>query len=898
MTGKPEEEPPFQGLHALLDVIRDLVDRPRWSWRRPKEGEYRGDRPLPILSLVGTAPGDVSRSLATRLNQPERDKVAHVIVNAADPSPGAAGALLPLLDVVHQLLEWDNKGAGGRLRFQHYRLASWLTRQTIEPVDGRDARAASLAMLRTWYKKDRPRAMTGDDGDGGLPWWARLLVAVGGPLAFWLWTHRWPIVGQVPRWFMRQPFMVPLHSTTFVGFAERLTIGRRGTEDPEQIKKVLVHAFLRDLRLAYRPRGLRPRRWRRTAYVVLVLDDVTDAGWELLRLVNDVRNEKGDLDPLLVVARSDAPPSWQSPHRMPPVRDVQSVVDRWYRMLPTLRQRQEGDARFVFARLPDPSDEPSDADREAWPKIRSLPPRKPAWLARKGVALTATTLLIAVPLLSAGGWMVNRWAANCLPSPSSGAVARWDDTLGQCVGYSDNSDLVFGRDPRLRLAQLAVFDQNTVARDLHEANPERPLVSIVYFSGLTHPEADPGTDHSVAEELEGLLIRQQQHNRKEQTEPLLRVIVANGGSAMKAAPEIVRDLLAPLLRDDPTVLGVIGMDRTVPETETAIAMLGHLGTAVVTMVLTGERLGEVSPLYFQLPPGNRVQARMVEEYAHRTSRQITVYHPPADDAYIRTLVDEMVAAVEAREPDVEARRPVRWERSPDEVDVRCGRGEIAFYAGREDQFAAFLNRVVSLCGRDDSPTVVGDDSVIRFVAEQRSRDQYELNGLPVSWVDMGGWVVAAGRSCRDEGSPATNQNKQPLVAFCDGYNGLYQVSDSKSPAANDYARELAKTPGPPWPGQGIGLAYDAAGLFVAAVRRNQQRPGHSPEYLPHRAAIAQELIERSPFDGATGEISFRDSRTGAQRKLMIARIDDIGDASAVPRCEFVYSDGRPESCPR
>ncbi|XVS61576.1 ABC transporter substrate-binding protein [Actinosynnema sp. CA-299493] len=895
MSGKPEEEPPFQGLHALLDVFRDLVERPRWSLRRPKEGEYRGDRTLPILSLVGEVPGDVPRALATRLNQPELDKVAHVIVDAATLPPDAGGSLLPLLDVVHQLLEWDNKGAGGRLRFQHYRLASWLTRQRIEPVDGRDARAASLAMLRTWYKKDRPRAMAGD-GDG-LPWWARLLVAIGGPLPFWLWTHRWPIVGRVPRWFMRQPFMVPLHSTTFVGFAERLTIGRRGTEDPEQIKKVLAHAFLRDLRLAYRPRGLRPRRWRRTAYVVLVLDNVTDEGWELLRLVNDVRNERGDLDPLLVVARSDAPPSWKSPRGMPLVRDIQSVVDHWYRMLPTLRQRQEGDARFVFARLPEPSDEPSDADREAWPKIRSLPPRKPAWLARRGVALTAAAVLVAAPLVTAGWWTVDRWTADCLPSPSSGAVARWDDVLGQCVGYSDNSDLVFGEDPRLRLAQLAVFQQNTVARDLHEANRERPLVSLVYFTGLTHDEADAGTDHSIADELEGLLIRQQQHNRTEQTEPLLRVIVANGGSRMTAAPEIVRDLMAPLLRDDPTVLGVIGMDRTVPETETAIALLGHLGTAVVTMVLTGEHLGEVSPLYFQLPPGNRVQAGMVVDYARQTSRQLTVYHPPAEDAYIKTLVDEMSTAVQAHAADLEARLPVHWEESPDEVEVRCGRGEIAFYAGRENQFAVFLNRVVSLCGREESPTVVGDDSVIRFVAQQKSRDQYELNGLPVSWVDLGGQVVAAGRSCRDEGRPATNQNEQPLVTFCDGYNWLYQVSDAKPAAANDYARELARTPGPLWPGQGIGLAYDAAGLFVAAVRRNQQRPGHGPEYLPHRAAVAQELVERSPFDGATGQISFRESRTGAQRQLMIARIDDIGDASAVPHCEFVYRDGQSEPCP-
>lgn len=47
-----EQEPVFRGLHSLLKVIRDLIDRPRWLRTKPREGEPRGDRPLPLLCLI------------------------------------------------------------------------------------------------------------------------------------------------------------------------------------------------------------------------------------------------------------------------------------------------------------------------------------------------------------------------------------------------------------------------------------------------------------------------------------------------------------------------------------------------------------------------------------------------------------------------------------------------------------------------------------------------------------------------------------------------------------------------------------------------------------------------------------------------------------------------------
>ena len=53
---------------------------------------------------------------------------------------------------------------------------------------------------------------------------------------------------------MRQQYLAPRQSVTFLGFAERLTAGWRDGEQPAQVDKLLLHAFLEDLRQAYRRR--------------------------------------------------------------------------------------------------------------------------------------------------------------------------------------------------------------------------------------------------------------------------------------------------------------------------------------------------------------------------------------------------------------------------------------------------------------------------------------------------------------------------------------------------------------------------------------------------------------------------------------------------------------------
>jgi hypothetical protein len=114
-------------------------------------------------------------------------------------------------------------------------------------------------------------------------------------------TGRIPVLSGRYRWFMRQPHLAPDLSRTFVRFAGRLADWE--AENPEYVARLLVNAFLEDLRRDYRMQWWNVARSRRMTYPVLLLDDDALAGGGdiLLWLVNEIRNQTGLFDPLLIV---------------------------------------------------------------------------------------------------------------------------------------------------------------------------------------------------------------------------------------------------------------------------------------------------------------------------------------------------------------------------------------------------------------------------------------------------------------------------------------------------------------------------------------------------------------------------------------------------------------------
>jgi ABC-type branched-subunit amino acid transport system substrate-binding protein len=439
-----------------------------------------------------------------------------------------------------------------------------------------------------------------------------------------------------------------------------------------------------------------------------------------------------------------------------------------------------------------------------------------------------------------------------------------------------------------------VFAQNEVAERLHREVPDRPYVSLIYFAGLTTNESAPATEHSVAEELEGMVIRQREQNTPTSVvEPLLRVVVANGGTGMVAAPEVVRDELVPLAESDQSILGVVGLDRSVAETEKSITELGRHGIPVLGSTLTSVGLGDLSPTYFQLVPDNARQAELLSEYARRLGvSRVTIYHPPVNgpNSYVNTLVRVMRERLDGDGVEVAVDG---WQRSANELTPLCAdatdrRDEIAFYAGREVDFGDFLRTVRRNCAEPEKlPHIVADDAVSRFVAHPPGRRLNELNGVTISYVGMGGLVVLAGERCV-KGQPGSLRGGGPaLDAFCAGYRELREELNTLPPEDRPIAS---------WPGERVGGLYDAAGLFVEAVRLLQSRPGGT---APHRVGVAM-MFREMTFQGATGTISFRASRIGNNRNLAIltiANVRELDGPDGVPKCALMigtlYSDQQP-----
>ncbi|MBB6550103.1 hypothetical protein [Nonomuraea rubra] len=909
-------------------MIRDLTRRPRY--RRGTKHGVRGDRHLPIIAFKRTsANNDFLAHLSQLLGNTKRQQIPHVHIDAEalqyvagrpadflvpasepgqmDPSmarpavnqePVFSAPLLPLLDEICKQLSEDRFGRSRLACFNYYRLTDFLTRFPIAEIPGRDTSLPVVAALRVWSGQSAgqdPLIVKALEEIPIVPH-GRILSLLLRLLARLPKAKHWvPGLGVRRRWFLKQKFLEPGRSTSFMGFVGWLVKSRRDPNFEQEVKNLLVQAFLQDLRTAYRRWGLLgPRGWRRTAYVTVMLDNVTrkNGGWEFLQRVNTVRfRNGGELDPLLLLAVTqdqDLPIK-----RARPIEPsgAQTELYKWCDSIPARGTSEPSPPWDLIIRLPDPARHPAlselaPEDAEVWSQQGTFEPRKIPFLARPKVyrSLCTVALLVTVPV---GVDAMQYQEAGCpLTTRVHGLftdevhVERHETEGGdmQCVGYSKSPRQIFtSKDEtgaavsqgRLHVLQEKVQQANRTATRLHQEKPSRRLVGLVYFAGFTNEFANAKTDDAVAEELEGLLLRQREQNNPDRSDALLQIIIANGAEKMEAADIVAEKMLVPLIRDDATIMGVIGFDRTIKETRRAIEILGGEGIATVGTTLTGDGIETASPLYFQVVPPNARQAMLIDEYAqHLKKKKLLLYHPPLheDDVYITTLVNDVKRLLPEHGIAV---TPVVLQADSGVTPALCDkdrRDEMVFYAGREEVFGEFLTNIAGCEGPYSLPPIVAADAVSRFIAQGQNRSQEGIPGVPVSYVSMGSRVVLAGESCVRGKLSSASSTEFTLDAFCRGLAKLRS--------------EVKVEQSPPWVGERVAVAYDTAGMFVKAV-------WSLPAAVePHPSAVAQALRDK-PFDGVTGRIDFKQSRVGADRNLAILRVPDIGDMAVQPECVYL-----------
>ncbi|GAA3042894.1 hypothetical protein GCM10010464_03600 [Pseudonocardia yunnanensis] len=748
----------FEGFDALITMLDEIYCRPRRTESR--------SRTRPIIACVQPRlhedPG-LLRSIADRLTSRDgRRHVPYAVVSCGpDPAPThpADRDLVPLTpaDVVAVrgiLVDAANQLArdqGGAYRFPRFRLVTWSMAQTFE---GNPETEQRLRELRVRLRERALWSIAVPEGvvSEALPIWLRLLGVLLTPFYFRArQSGRIPGFGRRYRWFLRQPNMAPGQFRSFVGMAERLTEGEWQTENPEQVLRLMVNAFLEDLRESFRGGGW-TRRYRTTCPVVL-LDGITrtNGGYALLRTVSAVRNETGSFDPLLLVTTSTrVPPLAENPQPAPdaqgrPAAAAPAALAEWRKGMLQRRRKRDVRAWIVIVNIPGRAEKPVIPPQ----RITLRRPSRPALRTRRASILVVSTILI---LASGSYWQAGmaHSASTCgdgftwlgVESTASD-VRRVDGDV--CIGVTDGSN------PHV-LPDVEVFDevrttilrQNNAALELREDQPERPFVTLVFLGSLTAPSTS-GSDVLTAEreQLAGMAVAQavQLTKPEQQYEPIVRVLIANAGPGMRHGTEVAQQLGA-MARTDPSIVAVVGLSESRQTTADTIAALGAAGLPTVSATLSADSLVEESKLYFQIAPQNRREADVAAAYADQLvtagrverplTRQARIYlSDDAEDLYSQNLAADFTASFGSRGFDVEtvtftpggtSQGAAAGDRHVSDAVVAgrdaCDFDGVVLYAARGlPDYPAFVNGVSNRC-RDRPPYILANDDVTRYVADR------------------------------------------------------------------------------------------------------------------------------------------------------------------------------------
>lgn len=454
------------------------------------------------------------------------------------------------------------------------------------------------------------------------------------------------------------------------------------------------------------------------------------------------------------------------------------------------------------------------------------------------------------------------------------------------------------QDQRVQRDEQLIFANNAQVDCAYQRDQakggDRQVVELAYFAGLTEG-IDEDYDSGEAEELEGLAAAQMV--ALPGGGPLLKIVVANGGAKMQDAVPVARKLVS-LAREDHTLLGIVGMDRSVSQVKAAIQLFAKNHIPVVASTLSADGIGQgSSPYYYQLTPSNSSEAALMRQYiqqvVHAYFEQVAVkYHsggsPVAtkivieepnrspDDLYIHTLVQDLTR--EPWRPFGLPQPQVIYTPGP----ALCGDSVVDIYAGRHDKpvtgapynndFNGFLSYIAQSC-TGYKPFIIADDGVTRFVADPAARADSTWYGLQISYVTKGIAILQSGTACLHE-QTAKNYGTGPFGRFCRTYASIVATLRAEVKGLNFL-----------WTGERVGLAYDAANLFLTAVNR----VGHLT-----RAQIPGQFRQDVAVQGVTGTVDFAVSNIGENdnsgMRMAIVRLD-LSQTTTTPTCAFPGQDG-------
>ncbi|AOS62808.1 hypothetical protein [Actinoalloteichus hymeniacidonis] len=868
--------PNFDGAAELLRLLKRLVTRPSTGEAPVKQ---QGRRGIPMLCLArDTAQSELLRALREELKTARPRRVPHAYHSFGDIDGQSVHQTALLLAALRSFALQLSTGANtrhGRIRFKRFQLVDWLLHQDFtETEDDLRTRLALRSRRRDWIERgEEPTSEVFGSR------WGLLLRAVGALRIAVRLRGRIPGVGVEYRWLLRQPYLAPQDPGTFIGFAERLTRTLNGNEDEGQLQRLIVNAFLEDIRSAHRafPHFLRAA--RRTSYTVLLLDDITphNGGNRLLRLVNDVRNDTGAFDPLVIISGSvEIPPDsaelraldFAGDQRIVRTADkAEEVYEHWLQKFAGHSRTRHHTAWYLPLRIPAAS---TDPQRDSMPPLsgKRLTLPSPPWWARRRYTRTIAVLL-AAGLVSAGVLLtrdtVETWRV-CGVLPGTRDASTLEVHGGECVGVSTGSHIFLQNDSPV-IAQIEETIKDTNREMEQKRGGGRDFATVVYLVALDTTRSGEERDDldSTHEGLMGIAARQHELINDESS-PLIRVLVANAGEGMEYGVQVAR-MIGKLAAEDESLVGVAGLNDSRQATVDTIKELNGFELPMVAATLSAAEMPAASPLYRQVSPDNRREAEVAFEFA--TQQEIgggsnLRIISSADDRNFYTVDLARQVATRFKDhfaiegwifgdddddgaPDP-AYRYANAAHARDLGESSCGE-RLVFFAGGHDAFPNFLRGIKANCG-DAMPVILGGDDISRHAANSQLRREI---AVPFYYL-----TFAVGQeSCDAEDSNEPSRSMGRLFSEICG-------SEDYDPALDGHAA----------------LAYDALDAFVIAVREIDTASGVpiSPGMAHHQLG----QIRGNAFNGTTGTIDFNGGQVPIDKQVAVMHTSGNDVVQAFP----------------
>jgi hypothetical protein len=764
------------GFRALIDTVRELYRR--------KHRRCTLDETPPILGCIQPDPDSTARrqpgpsgrprladAISARLTAADgRPQVPHVKIELASTtvSPPADATLAPvtpddveaLVRVLTAVADGLATGNGGSYRFPRFWLAVWLMSTAITGGTVRERRANLRERL---YQRSVTRASQGGTKAGeikaDLPVWGRLLWIIFLPLFFWArHSGKTPLIGRTYRWFLRQPDVAP-GNDTFFELGLRLSKDEWQGEKPGQVARLLVNAFLEDLRDDFRGAG-----WihaYHTTFPVVLLSGISrrNGGYTLLRMVAEVRNDTRLFDPLLLVTVGNRVPPLAAP---PPVASYDGLrssglVRAWrHRMQRESRQRQI-EAWLIPLTIGASASASASAKRLPGRIVQSRPPvgtaddvtpverldrvRRPWWRTRRGGALIAFVVLSIVFGGYAGFGLVDnyRHCGDGFSWPGLEAAATSVTRIdGTCIGVTYGSNALLLPSKSFDEVRTTILSQNERAVELSKQQPERPLITLVFTASVADQGESENEQTAEREQLAGMAVAQAVQLAKpaQSYEPLIRVLIANAGPRMQYGQRAAKQLGA-MAAKDPSIVAVVGMVESRESTATTVKALAEVGLPTIAATLTADSMVDVSKLYFQISPQNSREAAVAvanfqqllatgkDPFGRPLARKARIYKSDdPTDTYSQNLAGDLKASFSGRGIPVETVSFTPGGKDPATMDAgtvgrdACDADGVVLYAARgQVDFQAFLGGIADRC-RDNPPYVLGGDDTTRYVADR------------------------------------------------------------------------------------------------------------------------------------------------------------------------------------